>query len=171
MTHQRNLTCVQADFAPFGYYWNKTACDTKSIDETTINCRCYKFGTFTIIATRDTSLVSVLKQIYFFKLFQLISVQEIESTINTPHRIIILLGCSACLLLAIFSALLLIFHWIFHQNCITYLKSQCCCSIIGAMTVFILVQTNNIKNVGLYSKALYKCVRKFLKHTSKERKW
>ncbi|KRT86064.1 hypothetical protein AMK59_31, partial [Oryctes borbonicus] len=126
--HQRNFSCVRADLAPFGYYWNRKSCDSTIINETTINCKCHQFGTFAVIATGDTSL-------------------EFETSIKTPHRIVILMGCSICLLLTVFSALLLVFHWIFHQNCITYLKSQCCCSIIGAMTVFILVQTHNIKNV------------------------
>ncbi|KAK9753667.1 hypothetical protein QE152_g1872 [Popillia japonica] len=110
-----NVNCAVTDFASYGYTWNVQGCRTRILDSSTTRCTCSRTGTFAVLMTKRPNY----------------NREEQE----TKH-LIVLVGCATCLALALISCFALLACWIVRRTCLEFIKIQCCCSITGAMIVF-----------------------------------
>ncbi|KAI4461808.1 hypothetical protein MML48_5g00000862 [Holotrichia oblita] len=146
-----NVNCAVTDFASYGYTWDVQGCRTRILDSSTTRCTCSRTGTFAVLMTKIPNYVSRLVPWLHFNASQ----TRIESICNSEEQetkhLIVLVGCATCLALALVSCFALLTCWIVRRTCLEFIKIQCCCSITGAMIVFMYSLGGDLPAVSLSS--------------------
>lgn len=74
--------------------------------------------------------------------------QSTKKLRNSSNGLVVVSGCSLCLVLVFVANFLLLLEWIQNRTSILYLKIQCCTSIMGAMIVFVFANVGTFQVVS-----------------------
>ncbi|KAJ8964500.1 hypothetical protein NQ314_004788, partial [Rhamnusium bicolor] len=114
-----SVKCAYADPSTFTYTWDIYSCYTETLNDMKTRCMCPKSGIFALLLTMTPPTVI--------------------NEENNPRRYILIIGCSLCMVLALFTtACLATSCWILRRSCLVALKLQCSVSVFAAGLLFVL---------------------------------
>ncbi|XP_023311270.1 LOW QUALITY PROTEIN: uncharacterized protein LOC108910229 [Anoplophora glabripennis] len=114
-----SVKCAYADPSTFTYTWDIYSCYTETLNDMKTRCMCPKAGIFALLLTMTPP--------------------KPVSEENNPRRYILIIGCSLCMLLALFTtACLATSCWMARRSCLVALKLQCSVSVFVIGLLFTL---------------------------------
>ncbi|GLH12057.1 Uncharacterized protein GBIM_16808, partial [Gryllus bimaculatus] len=112
-----NVSCGVANSVTFEHSWELEGCTAQTTGLNSTRCRCSQSGTYAILLTTQP-------------------VKPVPVQPNRYHMIVVI-GCTCCLVQTIVTLIVLLPYWWHHRNCLIFLKLQCCTATSGAMGIFI----------------------------------
>lgn len=65
------------------------------------------------------------------------------------YQVLVLIGCSFCLLFSAISVIILIAHWILQKSSLAFLKVQYCFVLSSAMAIFVVALSKEVPQASL----------------------